>query len=167
MDTGITVSYTPGSRPIQDLVGNQAETLNDQSVSNTTGASNTAPGVTSSADFTTAENRTERWRLTATDSDDGDEVTGWAISGGVDRSRFWIEEVTGDFGFSQPPDYETPLDQASPAGDNEYVVMVRVTSGAGSRVMTAEQEIASRWRTRKSLRELRMPRPCLKRHSKA
>ncbi|MCY3778341.1 MAG: fibronectin type III domain-containing protein, partial [Candidatus Aminicenantes bacterium] len=140
-DTGITVSYSQGSNPIQDLVGNQADDLNDQSVDNTTGASNTAPEVTSSADFTTSENGTERWRLTATDSDDGDEVTGWAISGGVDRSRFWIEEVTGDFGFSQPPDYETPLDQASPAGDNEYVVMVRVTSGAGSRAMTAQQEI--------------------------
>ena len=140
-DTGITVSYTPGSRPIQDLVGNQADDLNDQPVTNTTGASNTAPDVTSSVVFTTVENRTERWRLTAADSDDGDEVTGWEISGGADRSRFWIDEVTGDFGFSQAPDYETPLDQGSPAGDNEYVVMVRVTSGAGSRAMTAQQDI--------------------------
>ena len=140
-DTGITVSYTPGSRPIQDLVGNQAETLNDQPVTNTTGASNTAPEVTGSVDFTADENRTERWRLTAADSDGGDEVTGWAISGGADRSRFWIDEITGDFGFSQPPDYETPLDQGSPAGDNQYAVMVRVTSGAGSRAMTAEREI--------------------------
>ena len=140
-DTGITVSYTPGSRPIQDLVGNQAEALNDQSVANTTGASNTAPEVTDPAEFTTSENRTERWRLTATDSDDGDEVTGWAISGGADRNRFWIDEVTGDFGFSQAPDYETPVDQGSPAGDNQYLVMVRVTGGAGSRAMTAEREI--------------------------
>ena len=140
-DTGITVSYTPGSRPIQDLVGNQADDLNDQPVANTTGASNTAPEVTSSAVFTTAENRTERWRMTAADSDDGDEVTGWEISGGADRGRFWIDEVTGDFGFSQAPDYEMPADQANPAGDNRYVVMVRVTSGAGSRAMTAQQEI--------------------------
>ena len=140
-DTGITVSYTPGSRPIQDLVGNQADTLNDQPVTNTTGASNTAPEVTDPTVFTAVENRAERWRLTATDADDGDEVTGWAISGGADRGRFWIDEVTGDFGFSQAPDYETPVDQGSPAGDNQYVVMVRVTSGAGSRALTAEREI--------------------------
>ncbi|MYC83532.1 MAG: hypothetical protein F4X19_15790 [Acidobacteria bacterium] len=140
-DRGTTVSYTPGSRPIQDLVGNQADELNDQPVTNTTGDSNTAPEVTDPAVFTTFENRTERWRLAATDSDDGDEVTGWEISGGADRNRFWIDEVTGDFGFSQAPDYETPLDQGSPAGDNEYVVMVRVTSGAGSRAMTAEREV--------------------------
>ena len=140
-DTGITVSYTPGSRPIQDLVGNQAEALNDQAVTNTTGASNTAPEVTSSAIFTITENWTEPWRLTAMDADDGDEVTGWEISSGADRNRFSIDEVSGDFGFSRPPDYETPVDQASPAGDNEYVVMVRATSGAGSRAMTAQQEI--------------------------
>lgn len=140
-DTGITVSYTPGSRPIHDVVGNRADALNDQPVTNTSGASNTAPEVTSSAVFTTDENRTERWRLTATDTDDRDEVTGWEISGGADRSRFWIDEVTGDFGFSQAPDYETPVDQGSPAGDNQYVVRVRVSSGAGSRAMTAEREI--------------------------
>ncbi|MCY3756120.1 MAG: fibronectin type III domain-containing protein, partial [Acidobacteria bacterium] len=140
-DTGITVTYTPGARPVQDLVGNQADDLNDHPVTNTTGDSNTAPEVTGSAVLTTVENRTERWQLAATDSDDGDEVTGWAISGGADRNRFWLDEVRGDFGFSQAPDYETPLDQASPAGDNEYVVMVRVTSGAGSRALTAEREI--------------------------
>ena len=140
-DTGIMVSYTQGSNPIQDLVGNRADALNDQAVDNTTGASNTAPAFTGSADFTTAENRTERWRLTGSDADDGDEVTGWAISGGADRGRFSIDEFTGDFGFNQAPDYEMPVDQASPAGDNQYVVMVRVTSGAGSRALTAEQEI--------------------------
>ena len=140
-DAGITVSYSPGSNPIRDMAGNRADALSDRPVANTTGASNTAPAFTGSADFTTVENRTERWRLTAIDADDGDEVTGWEISGGADRDRFSIDEVTGEFGFSQAPDYEMPTDLASPAGDNEYVVMVSVTGGAGSRALTTEQEI--------------------------
>ena len=143
-DTGITVSYAPVSRPIRDLAGNRADALSDQPVTNTTGTSNTAPEVTDPVDFTTVENRTERWRLTATDSDDGDEVTGWAISGGADRDRFFVDEVNGGFGFLEAPDYETPVDQASPAGDNEYVVRVSVTSGAGSRALTTEAEIRLR-----------------------
>ena len=140
-DTGMTVSYTHGSNPIRDLARNQADALSDQPVTNTTGASNAAPAFTGSAAFNTLENRTEPSRLTAADSDDGDEITGWAISGGADRNRFSIDEVTGDLGFSQAPDYELPADQANPAGDNEYVVMVRVTGGTGSRALTAEQEI--------------------------
>ena len=140
-DAGITVSYSPGSNPIRDMAGNRADALSDRPVANTTGTSNTAPAFTGSADFTTVENRTERWRLTGIDADDGDEVTGWEISGGADRDRFSIDEVTGEFGFSQAPDYEMPTDLASPAGDNEYVVMVSVTGGAGSRALTTEQEI--------------------------
>ena len=57
-DTGIMVSYTQGSNPIQDLVGNRAEALNDQAVDNTTGASNTAPAFTGSASRS-------RWKPTA------------------------------------------------------------------------------------------------------
>ena len=140
-DAGITVSYSPGSNPIRDMAGNRADALSDRPVTNTTGASNTAPAFTGSEDFNTVENRTERWRLTAMDADDGDEITVWEISGGADRDRFSIDEVTGEFGFSEAPNYEMPTDLASPAGDNQYVVMVSVTGGAGSRALTTEQEI--------------------------
>ena len=140
-DSGITVSYSPGTDPIRDLAGNWADALSNQPVTNTTGTSNAGPQFTGSTDLTTVENRTGRWRLTATDADDGDEVTGWEISGGADQASFVVGEVAGELGFSEAPDYETPADLTSPAGDNEYVVMVRVTSGAGSRALTAEQEI--------------------------
>ena len=129
------MSYTHGiETPFGILLGNQADALSDQPVTNTTGASNAAPAFTGSAAFNTLrEPRPSPGRLTAADSDDGDEITGWAISGGADRNRFSIDEVTGDLGFSQAPDYELPADQANPAGDNEYVVMVRVTSAVRDR----------------------------------
>ena len=100
------------------------------------------PEFTGSAVFTTAENRTERWRLTAADCRRRGRGHGLGRSrGGADRNRFSIDAVTGEFGFAEAPNYEMPTDLASPAGDNEYVVMVRVTSGAGSRELTAEREI--------------------------
>ena len=46
-DTGIRVSYTvptgAGANPIRDAVGNNAQGLSNRSVTNTTGAPNTAP----------------------------------------------------------------------------------------------------------------------------
>ena len=42
-DTGIRVSYSPGTRPIRDAVGNDALALSNRSVTNTTGA---PPSVT-------------------------------------------------------------------------------------------------------------------------
>ena len=46
-DTGIRVSYSPGTNPIRDAVGNQARELSSRSVTNTTDAPNTAPEITS------------------------------------------------------------------------------------------------------------------------
>ena len=54
-DTGIRVSYTVptgvGANPIQDEVGNDARGLSSQSVTNTTGAPNTVPEITSPSSF--------------------------------------------------------------------------------------------------------------------
>ena len=54
-DTGIRVSYTVptgvGANPIQDEVGNDARGLSSRSVTNTTGAPNTAPEITSPSSF--------------------------------------------------------------------------------------------------------------------
>ena len=84
------------------------------------------------------------WRLAARDDDAGDVVTGWAIAGGADASRLSIASDTGDLSFLAVPDYELPTDVASgnppsKAGDNEYVVTVRVTTGAGARRLDAER----------------------------
>ena len=140
-DTGIRVSYTVptgvGANPIQDEVGNEARGLSNQFVTNTTGAPNTAPEITSPSSFDVPENQMVARRLAARDTDPGDEVTGWEIVGGADQSEFSIASDTGELSFRDPPDYEAP-------GDNEYVVTVEVTSGAGARELEAEQTFTIR-----------------------
>ena len=148
-ETGIRVSYSPGTNPIRDAVGNDALGLSNEPVTNTTGAPNTAPEITSRGPFEVTENQARVTRLTARDVDPGDEVTGWAIVGGADRSQFTVASDTGDLSFQEAPDYEFPTDVVSsdpPSGaeDNEYVVTARVTSGAGDRELTAEQVITVR-----------------------
>ena len=136
-DTGIRVSYTPDINPIRDAVGNDALGLSNQSVTNTTGAPNTAPEITSPSSFDVRENQAVVRRLAARDTDAGDEVTGWEIVGGTDQSEFSIASDTGELSFRDPPDFEAP-------GDNEYVVTVEVTSGAGARELEAEQTLTVR-----------------------
>ena len=136
-DTGIRVNYSPGTRPIRDAVGNDALGLSSQSVTNTTGAPNTAPVITSVGPFTVPENQALVRRLVARDIDPGDEVTGWEIVGGADQGRFAVASDTGDLSFRTAPDFEAP-------GDNEYEVTVEVRSGAGARELEAEQTFTVR-----------------------
>ena len=143
-DTGIRVSYSPGTDPIQDAVGNEAQGLSSRSVTNTTGAPNTDPEITSPSSFDVRENQSVARRLVARDTDAGDEVTGWEIVGGADQGRFAITSDTGELSFQTVPDYEVPVDLASPAGDNEYVVTVEVRSGAAARELEAEQTFTIR-----------------------
>ena len=148
-DTGIRVSYTPGSSPIQDAAGNDAAGLSNRSVTNTTDAPNTAPEITTRGPLSVGENQALVRRLAARDTDPGDEVTGWAIVGGADQGHFSIASDTGELSFRTAPDYEDPTDAASTdpvsgAGDNEYVVVVRVRSGAGARELETEQTLTVR-----------------------
>ena len=136
-DTGIRVSYSPGTQPIRDAVGNNALGLSSQSVTNTTGAPNTAPEITSSSSFDVPENQALVRRLEARDIDPGDEVTGWEIVGGADRFQFSVARDTGELSFRTAPDFEAP-------GDNEYEVTVEVRSGAGARELEAEQTFTVR-----------------------
>ena len=136
-DTGIRVSYSPGTNPIRDAVGNDALGLSSQSVTNTTGAPNTAPVITSPSSFDVPENQALARRLMARDTDPGDEVTGWEIVGGADQGQFTITSDTGDLSFRTAPDFEG-------TGDNEYEVTVEVRSGAGARELEAEQTFTLR-----------------------
>ena len=128
-DTGIRVSYTPGTQPIQDAIGNDALGLSSQSVTNTTGTPNTAPEITSPSSFDARENQAMVRRLAARDTDPGDEVTSWAIVGGADQGQFVITSDTGDLSFRTAPDFEAP-------GNNEYQVTVEVRSGAGGSLVS-------------------------------
>ena len=148
-ETGIRVSYRPGTNPIQDAAGNDALGLSNESVTNTTGAPNTAPQITSPESFDVRENQAMVRRLAAGDTDPGDEVTGWSIVGGADRFQFSIASDTGVLSFRTAPDYEDPRDTdssdpVSGAGDNEYVVTVEARSGTGARQLEMEQTIAVR-----------------------
>ena len=136
-DTGIRVSYSPGTNPIRDAVGNEAEGLSSRSVTNTTGAPNTTPVITSVGPFTVPENQALAGRLEARDTDPGDELTGWAIVGGADQGQFTITSDTGELSFRTAPDFEAP-------GDNEYEVTVEVRSGAGARELEAEETFTVR-----------------------
>ena len=136
-DTGIRVNYSPGTRPIRDAVGNDALGLSNRSVTNTTGAPNTAPEITSPGSFDVPENQALVRRLAARDDDPGDEVTGWEIVGGADRFQFSVAPDTGELSFRTAPDFEAP-------GDNEYEVTVEVRSGTGARELEAEQTFTVR-----------------------
>ena len=101
-------------------------------------ATNVAPSFTSAAAFTAAENQTAVGTVQASDGDNSDSVTGYAIEGGADASKFSIVASTGVLTFASAPNYEDATDAD---GDNAYVVVVRATSGAGARVTTADQTI--------------------------
>ena len=76
--------------------------------------------------------------VAASDGDPGDSVTGYAIQGGADRSRFTIVPATGVLTFTSAPNFEAPTDADT---DNDYVVVVRASSGTGARLKTADQTI--------------------------
>ena len=65
-------------------------------MTNTTGAPNTAPQITSPSSFDVPENQAMVRRLVARDTDSGDEVTRWTIVGGADQGQFTITSDTGD-----------------------------------------------------------------------
>ena len=142
--TGTTFTLTPVSpgRMVVAVVAADPESLIDVltfvvTVTNTTGAPNTAPQITSPSSFDVRENQSVVRRLVARDTDPGDEVTGWVIVGGADQGQFMITSDTGDLSFRTAPDFEAP-------GDNEYEVTVEVRSGAGARELEAEQTFTVR-----------------------
>ncbi len=107
---------------------------------------NAAPTFMSPPAFDAAENQMEAGTVLATDSDTGDDVTGYAITGGADEAFFSIVSSSGALTFKTAPNYEdakdlVSVDPANAAGNNQYVVVVTATSGAGTREKTATQTI--------------------------
>ncbi len=99
---------------------------------------NAAPSFSSSATFDADENQTVAGTVLATDSDSGDDITGYAITGGADQDFFSIGATSGALTFDAAPNYEDAKDQGS---NNTYVVDVTATSGTETRVKTATQTI--------------------------
>ena len=71
-----------------------------------TPAANAAPAFSSSATFDAAENQTTAGTVLATDSDAGDDVTGYAITGGADQNLFSIGTTSGALTFDDAPNFE-------------------------------------------------------------
>ena len=99
---------------------------------------NAAPEFDTDEVFSVSENAVSVGTVSATDADEGDSITGYAITGGADRARFSIDGTTGALRFAAAPDYENPADEGS---DNAYAVEVTATGGSGERAMTVAQTI--------------------------
>ena len=136
VDAGESVALSFGTLPAGVTAGTPSEatvTITDNDV-----AANAAPAFTSSDTFTPAENQTAAGAVAASDSDTGDEVTDYALSGGVDQALFSIGSTSGALTFLTAPNYEDPQDANT---DNAYVVVVQATSGTGDREQTGTQTI--------------------------
>ena len=108
---------------------------------------NRGPEITGAGAYEVAENTTRVGRVEAVDGDD--EIGGYGIAGGADGGLFAVEAETGELMFREAPDYEDPGDVASDepqsgAGDNEYIVVVEVSSGEGERERKGSQAIRVR-----------------------
>ena len=101
-------------------------------------AANAVPSFTSPATLSAPENRTAVGTVAASDSDTGDSVTGYAIHGGADASKFSLAPSTGVLTFASAPNFEAPADADA---SNDYAVVVQATSGEGARAKTADQTI--------------------------
>ena len=99
---------------------------------------NNAPSFTSSATFNPAENQTAVGTVEASDSDTGDDITGYALTGYADQALFSIGSTSGVLTFQAAPNYEDAQDANT---DNAYLVEVQATSGTGDREQTATQTI--------------------------
>ena len=108
--------------------------------------SNAHPTITSAATADVAENTTAVVTVVASDTDAADDVESYAVSGGVDAALFEIGASTGVLSFKAAPNFEDAQDVESttPANDadnNEYIVVVEVTSGTGEREKSVTQTI--------------------------
>ncbi len=71
---------------------------------------NAAPAFSSSATFDAAENQTAAGTVVAADSDSGDDITGYAITGGADQTFFSIGATSGALTFDAAPNFEDAKD---------------------------------------------------------
>ncbi len=98
---------------------------------------NEAPTFTSIETFKIPENYQYINRVNAEDVDNGDDITGYTITGGADRNEI---EFTNEsiLIFKDVSNFENPTDAGR---NNEYIVVVTATGGTGGRALTAAQTI--------------------------
>ena len=99
---------------------------------------NADPRFTSLSTASVLENTPAVLPVTAVDDDTEDNIEDYEIVGGADWELFSIVSSTGVLTFKTAPNYEAPQDVGS---NNQYVVVVRATSGTESRERTTDQTI--------------------------
>ena len=102
---------------------------------------NDPPAFVGDAALTVVEGLLVAGAVVAEDPDRGESVQ-YSITGGADGGAFTVGAATGELTFKTAPDFDSPADTASTdplnaAGNNEYVVEVTASSGAGARAATA------------------------------
>ena len=162
----VTAAGTAGSSSTitltaQDDSGDSATNTSTQSTFDVDviefNAAPTFSGITDGViSFDAAENQRAIGTVSAIDGNSEDTVTysipQLASKGGVDREKFTIESTTGILSFSPNflPDKEAASDSLQPAiagapenaaDNNEYIVVVRATSGARDRRLHTDQAI--------------------------
>ena len=119
--TSGSLEYTIGSLSQNTSYDVQVRAESDEGTSawssSVTGTTiqNQAPVITSVSSFTVSENITTATTVgtvVATDADEDDGITGYAIITGADGSQFSIVEATGVLTFKASPNYEDPKDVA-------------------------------------------------------
>ena len=112
-----------------------------------TTSANAAPVIADISPISVNENSTaDIVTVVATDADAGDNITRYGIADGADGDQFSIVAATGVLTFKVAPNYEVPTDvevtdPSNAAGNNEYIVIVSVTSGEDARTLTARKTV--------------------------
>ena len=110
-------------------------------------AENAAPVIADISPISVNENSTaDIVTVVATDADAGDNITRYGIADGADGDQFSIVADTGVLTFKVAPNYEVPTDvevtdPSNVAANNEYIVIVSVTSGEDARTLTARKTV--------------------------
>lgn len=101
---------------------------------NLAAASNYAPVITSGNKVSVPENTVIVPGVVKAFDYNGD-IIKYSLPGGIDQSKFLINENTGELSFKQAPDFENPTDDDL---NNEYVVIVRATDNGSPNLSTTQ-----------------------------
>ena len=96
------------------------------------------PPQFTTSEFSIPENETEVGAVAAEDPDSQDSLNGYELVGGADQDLFTLDRESGMLRFAEPPNYEDPQDQDA---GNDYLLLVRASSGAGDRLRETTQEV--------------------------
>ena len=126
--SGHQVDLDPGANTIRVRV--TSEDRNATETYSVVVSRNRTPQITTTSPISVEEHDTSVATLEAIDADNHEK--NWSIIGGADEAKFNLT-TRGELTFVSEPDFESPADAD---GNNDYVVMVRVTDTFNSSDLT-------------------------------